>query len=128
MNKISLSKVYQLPAYVLPTKYTMFFTQHGHLVVEFPIMETTESVYPRCNTTTQYNGADAYTHAESVDVTVGMVVKGSIDQSHQSIIYLVPLLLHDSLNNQSMVCAKITGNNNNNSHQKLDTRNLVDFK
>jgi len=72
------TKVYQLPAYVLPTKYTMFFTQHGHLVVEFPIMETTESVYPRCNTTTQYNGADAYTHAESVDVTVGMVVKGSM--------------------------------------------------
>jgi len=72
------TKVYQLPAYVLPTKYNVFFTQHGHLVVEFPIMETTESVYPRCNTTTQYNGADAYTHAESVDVTVGMVVKGSM--------------------------------------------------
>ena len=64
------NKVYQLPAYVLASKYTVFFTQHGHLVVEFPIIENA--------LTTPFNAAETYTHAESVDVTVGMVVKGSM--------------------------------------------------
>jgi hypothetical protein len=66
------NKVYQLPAYVLASKYTVFFTQHGHLVVEFPIIE---------NSTTPFNGSETYTHTESVDATVGMIVKGSLRSS-----------------------------------------------
>jgi len=38
-------KAYQLPHYVLSSKYTILFSEHGHLLIDFPILTDTRA-YP----------------------------------------------------------------------------------
>jgi len=69
-------KVYQLPHYVVPGKYSKLFTEHGHLVVEFPIIGA-ESVFSGVADRSEYFNCDSRMEPEVESVTVGMVIKAT---------------------------------------------------
>jgi len=72
----SFRKVYQLPHYVVPGKYSKLFTEHGHLIIEFPMIEV-ESVFTGVADRSEYLNCDSPNEPEVECVTVGMIVKAT---------------------------------------------------
>jgi len=68
-------KLYQLPHYVMVNKYNTLFTEHGQLIVEFPIITTTETI-PTIGTS-RFTGLnnqmlnETFVHPESGNITCG---------------------------------------------------------
>jgi len=89
-NKLELvqfRKSYQLPSYVIPCKYTIFFTEHGKFIIEFPIVQglngqsmeqsTVEQSYVQQQyVQQQLAGLQQHEQSEIVDIAVqGLIVK-----------------------------------------------------
>ena len=76
VSVVPFKKIYQLPHYVMPTKYTTLFTEHGHLIIELPILKT-EQTYPGMDGRMEGLGTGSSMQPEVDCITVGMLLKGA---------------------------------------------------
>ena len=68
---------YPLPHYVIPTQYRTFFSERGHLIIEFPVMETEVACPTVAHTAGKFENAESYKQPEIDCVSFDMVIKGS---------------------------------------------------
>lgn len=80
---VQFKKTYQLPTYVIPSKYTIFFTEHGKFIIEFPIVQGLNGQLVEQSTVEyvqqQLAGVQQHQQSEIVDITVqGMIARQPI--------------------------------------------------
>lgn len=87
---VQFKKTYQLPSYVIPSKNTIFFTEHGKFIIEFPIVQGFNGQQQELESTVEYvrggqqqfeglqqlGGLQQHQQSEIVDITVqGMIAR-----------------------------------------------------
>jgi hypothetical protein len=65
---VQFKKSYQLPTYVIPGKYTIFFTENGKFVIEFPIVQGMEGIESYVQQQQQIAGLERHQQSEIVDI------------------------------------------------------------
>jgi len=82
---VQFKKSYQLPTYVIPSKYTIFFTEHGKFIIEFPIVQgyngqsMEQTLESSSYVQQQLGGLRQHQQSEIVDIRV----QGMIGQQQQ---------------------------------------------